>query len=545
MQWHVADGGGAGAGGKKGEGGIGRGERRREGGGGRGGKQQCLVSSCTAHSHCCVAAPSCTICILCCGPRPAPHVPACRPACLMQHLRHTATLLRRTCVHVTTTRTAAVCPASALPLSPPPPNRAVVASEKGVVVGRLNFREDGDYIDCTRMGVGGKAIPPNIDKVLGRCVCVRAARERILRKELLRLPLAARTSAPPVRYTALCRSALPARHAALRPLASRPPATMHHHAPRTTQVSDIRSDAAFVLLVEKDAAFMRLAEDRFYNTYPCIILTAKGQPDVATRCADVCPPAPSPSALSCACAAVRSPRLPPPPLQRCAAGMQPPSPVLCRRQRLEKVPRKPVVVARARLVWGDGWWVVSLSRLQAAGRVATERGCAAPAAGRCWLPSCSMHDSCSPIPHPINTSPVAPLSIRAAPRAAPRTTAPHTAPAPPSPPTPPQHTHHQAVPEEAQDHAADPRAGAGGLGPLRPQDPVSLHEGGGAHSAQHSKHSTAEHPAAQHSAAAGGRPHVGCQHSTPVTTPPCSPLTSPSPAAPQPPAPSPTPTVSP
>ena len=28
---------------------------------------------------------------------------------------------------------------------------------------------------------------------------------------------------------------------------------------------------------------MRLAEDRFYNTYPCIIVTAKGQPDVATR----------------------------------------------------------------------------------------------------------------------------------------------------------------------------------------------------------------------------------------------------------------------
>jgi len=28
---------------------------------------------------------------------------------------------------------------------------------------------------------------------------------------------------------------------------------------------------------------MRLAEDRFYNHYPCIIMTAKGQPDVATR----------------------------------------------------------------------------------------------------------------------------------------------------------------------------------------------------------------------------------------------------------------------
>eukprot|EP00891_Asterochloris_glomerata_P001864 jgi/Astpho2/1864/Aster-00389 len=88
----------------------------------------------------------------------------------------------------------------------------VVASEKGVVVGRLTFREDGDLIDCQRMGVGGKAVPPNVDKV-----------------------------------------------------------------------ADIRSDAQFILLVEKDAAFMRLAEDRFYNTYPCIILTAKGQPDVATR----------------------------------------------------------------------------------------------------------------------------------------------------------------------------------------------------------------------------------------------------------------------
>ena len=88
----------------------------------------------------------------------------------------------------------------------------VVASEKGVVVGRLQFAEDGDEIDCSRMGVGGKAIPPNIDKV-----------------------------------------------------------------------TNIRSDAKFILLVEKDAAFMRLAEDRFYTTYPCIIITAKGQPDVATR----------------------------------------------------------------------------------------------------------------------------------------------------------------------------------------------------------------------------------------------------------------------
>ena len=88
----------------------------------------------------------------------------------------------------------------------------VVASAKGLVVGRLRFRDDGDPIDCSKMGVGGKAIPPFMDKV-----------------------------------------------------------------------SDIRSDAKFILLVEKDAAFMRLTEDRFYNRYPCILITGKGQPDVATR----------------------------------------------------------------------------------------------------------------------------------------------------------------------------------------------------------------------------------------------------------------------
>lgn len=91
-------------------------------------------------------------------------------------------------------------------------NLHVVASDKGLVVGRIQFEEDGDPIDCTRMGVGGKAIPPYIDKI-----------------------------------------------------------------------ENIQSDAEFVLLVEKEAAYMRLAEDRFYHKYPCIVITAKGQPDVATR----------------------------------------------------------------------------------------------------------------------------------------------------------------------------------------------------------------------------------------------------------------------
>ena len=53
--------------------------------------------------------------------------------------------------------------------------------------------------------------------------------------------------------------------------------------PTADRVSNMRGDAEFILLIEKDAAFMRLAEDRFYNQYPCVIISGKGQPDVATR----------------------------------------------------------------------------------------------------------------------------------------------------------------------------------------------------------------------------------------------------------------------
>jgi meiotic recombination protein SPO11 len=67
------------------------------------------------------------------------------------------------------------------------------------------------------------------------------------------------------------------------------PCSQHHSvsgkavAPYIDKIENITSDAEFILLVEKEAAYMRLAEDRFYNRYPCIIITAKGQPDVATR----------------------------------------------------------------------------------------------------------------------------------------------------------------------------------------------------------------------------------------------------------------------
>jgi meiotic recombination protein SPO11 len=53
--------------------------------------------------------------------------------------------------------------------------------------------------------------------------------------------------------------------------------------PYIDKIDNVVSDAEFILLVEKEAAYMRMAEDRFYNKYPCIVITAKGQPDVATR----------------------------------------------------------------------------------------------------------------------------------------------------------------------------------------------------------------------------------------------------------------------
>ncbi|KAJ7553111.1 hypothetical protein O6H91_06G084500 [Diphasiastrum complanatum] len=44
-----------------------------------------------------------------------------------------------------------------------------------------------------------------------------------------------------------------------------------------------RSDARYILVVEKDAIFQRLSEDRYFQSFPAIILTAKGYPDLASR----------------------------------------------------------------------------------------------------------------------------------------------------------------------------------------------------------------------------------------------------------------------
>ncbi len=53
--------------------------------------------------------------------------------------------------------------------------------------------------------------------------------------------------------------------------------------PMLDKVEIVESDAEFILVVEKDAALIRLSESKWWNDYPCIILTGKGVADIATR----------------------------------------------------------------------------------------------------------------------------------------------------------------------------------------------------------------------------------------------------------------------
>mmetsp|Transcript_22349 Transcript_22349/g.33791 ORF Transcript_22349/g.33791 Transcript_22349/m.33791 type:complete len:195 (-) Transcript_22349:2466-3050(-) len=43
------------------------------------------------------------------------------------------------------------------------------------------------------------------------------------------------------------------------------------------------SDASCILVIEKEGIYNRLSEDRFFETFPCILITGKGVPDLATR----------------------------------------------------------------------------------------------------------------------------------------------------------------------------------------------------------------------------------------------------------------------
>nr|MDO8110450.1 hypothetical protein [Candidatus Sigynarchaeota archaeon] len=53
--------------------------------------------------------------------------------------------------------------------------------------------------------------------------------------------------------------------------------------PFLDNVEIIESDAEFVLVIEKDAAMMRLSEAKWWKDYPCIIISGRGAADIATR----------------------------------------------------------------------------------------------------------------------------------------------------------------------------------------------------------------------------------------------------------------------
>ncbi|RYG48510.1 hypothetical protein EON67_07540 [archaeon] len=77
------------------------------------------------------------------------------------------------------TRRRTVLPCCEWPCNRPclPPSLPATALDAGIVVGRVQFKDDGDEIDCTRMGIGGKAIPPFIDRItdirVGCSFCTR------------------------------------------------------------------------------------------------------------------------------------------------------------------------------------------------------------------------------------------------------------------------------------------------------------------------------------------------------------------------------------
>ncbi|XP_042478988.1 meiotic recombination protein SPO11-1 [Macadamia integrifolia] len=61
------------------------------------------------------------------------------------------------------------------------------------------------------------------------------------------------------------------------------PCTVHPVPVHVEEVTGIMSIAEYILVVEKEAVFQRLANDKFCSTNRCIIITGRGYPDVSTR----------------------------------------------------------------------------------------------------------------------------------------------------------------------------------------------------------------------------------------------------------------------
>ncbi|KAJ9153924.1 hypothetical protein P3X46_027312 [Hevea brasiliensis] len=61
------------------------------------------------------------------------------------------------------------------------------------------------------------------------------------------------------------------------------PSNVHPIPVHVDEVKDIVSVAKYILVVEKESVFQRLANDRFCNANRCIVITGRGYPDIPTR----------------------------------------------------------------------------------------------------------------------------------------------------------------------------------------------------------------------------------------------------------------------
>ncbi|XP_050218065.1 meiotic recombination protein SPO11-1 isoform X2 [Mercurialis annua] len=61
------------------------------------------------------------------------------------------------------------------------------------------------------------------------------------------------------------------------------PSNVHPIPVHVEEVEDIVSVAKYILVVEKESVFQRLANDRFCNANRCIVITGRGYPDIPTR----------------------------------------------------------------------------------------------------------------------------------------------------------------------------------------------------------------------------------------------------------------------
>ncbi|XP_031404294.1 meiotic recombination protein SPO11-1 [Punica granatum] len=59
--------------------------------------------------------------------------------------------------------------------------------------------------------------------------------------------------------------------------------TAHSVPVNVEELKDVTSSAQYILVVEKESVFQRLADDRFCSANRCIVITGRGYPDVPTR----------------------------------------------------------------------------------------------------------------------------------------------------------------------------------------------------------------------------------------------------------------------